>query len=142
MQKALLSPGGYLSVRPLAGHVRDAIGIFGSAVFPGYYHVYFPNGPLPKMNEARVTPDIAAAWTRVLPGKDLKDDRASVMSIRVFRSVDDFLHIDPNSDDFPTFEYFWFRQLLGRWQSPRVGLDAAGFSIFETELPVPCRDSQ
>ncbi|MCO6409068.1 hypothetical protein GTW23_12865 [Hoeflea alexandrii] len=142
MQKALLSPGGYLGVRPLVGHVRDAIGVFGSAVFPGYYHVYFPNGPLPEMTEARVTPEIAAAWTRLLPGKDLKDDRASVMAIRVFRSVDGLLHIDPNTDDSPTFEYFWLRQLLGRWQSPRVGLDADQFSSFETEVPVAYGYSQ
>jgi predicted membrane-bound spermidine synthase len=136
MQKALLEPGGYLGVRPLAGHLRDGVPVFGSAVFPGFYHVYFPNGPLPNIQKARITPDIAKAWNRLLPGRDIIDERPLTLNVRVFNDLEGLEGIDANTDDSPSFEYFWLRQLLGTWVSPRTSLADERFAKFEVTLHV------
>jgi hypothetical protein len=136
LQRALLSPGGYLGVRPLAGHVRDGLEVFEAALYPGFYHVFFKNGALPDMKEARVTPDIRDAWFAELPGHSKRSPREPWLSVAVFRDKTAFNHIASNTDDRPSFEYYWLRQTLGLWKSPRTEVSAPEFDAFRNQIPV------
>lgn len=44
--------------------------------------------------------------------------------------------VDINTDDRPTFEYYWLRQRLGTWISPRDSLDNARFNEYRRSVPV------
>lgn len=136
LQRALLSPGGYLGVRPLAGHVRDGLEVFDAAVYPGFYHVYFKNGELPEMAEARITPDIREAWFAELPGRPLRSVREPSLPVAIFRDKAVFASIAHNTDDHPTFEYYWLRQKLGLWTSPRTQVSAPEFERFRRLVQV------
>jgi predicted membrane-bound spermidine synthase len=136
MQRALLTPGGYLGTRPLAGHVRDGLEVFGAAIYPGYYHVYFKNGPLPNLRVAMVTPDIRDAWFRALPGRNGVTSRKPFLSVVAVTDKSAFSGLDSNTDDRPTFEYYWLRQRLGVWRSPRVALSDAVFDPLRRDVPV------
>ncbi len=136
MQRRLLSVGGYLGVRPLAGHVRDGLEVFDAALFPGFYHVYFKNGPLPEIERAVVRVDIASEWDRLLPGKEARDQRADYLDVAVIRDKQAMAGIASNTDDRPTFEYYWLRQVLGRWVSPRVEVSSAAYDRFRKRIPV------
>ncbi|CAM5620665.1 Polyamine aminopropyltransferase [Mycolicibacterium aubagnense] len=135
MERDLLAPDGYLGVRPLAGHVRDGLQVFDAAIYPGYYHVFFKNGVLPPLKEAVVDQGIAEAWSKELPGHDKTDVRASALDVWVFHRGD-LDAFDGNTDDRPLFEYFWWRQIMGRWVSPRVPLSDPRFEKQKVIIPV------
>jgi hypothetical protein len=116
--------------------VRDGLEVFDAAVFPGFYHVYFKNGPLPDMKEAKVTPDIRDAWYAELPGKAQRSPRDPVLPVAVFQDKSVFREIASNSDNHPTFEYYWLRQKLGLWTNPRTEVSAPEFERFRRSVPV------
>lgn len=130
LQRRLLTPNGYLSVRPLAGHLVDGLAAFPVAMIAGddgqFYHVYFRNGEMPPPTQALVTPDIAVAWSRELPGRDGPPSPRGATLRYAFFTADPFDGaIGHNTDDRPTFEYYWFRQLTNRWDDPRRSILSA-----------------
>ncbi len=135
--KDLLTKGGYLGVRPLLGHLSDGLQVFGSALYPGYFHLFFRNGELPSFQQAVITPDIASVWRRQLPGVETLDPtRPGVLEVAQFVAGDPRLRVDLNSDDHPTFEYYWLRQRLGTWVTPRENLDGPRFNEYRRTVPV------
>ena len=139
-EKRLLSPGGYLSTRPLTGHLNDGLKVFGNALWGGLYHMYFKNGEVVLPDQASITPDIAAAWAAELPGSGTAfSPRDPVVHATLFINVPDSLKTDPNTDDRPTFEYYWLRQILGSWVSPRVALYDLDVSPYTKSIPVVAR---
>jgi spermidine synthase len=137
MIKGLLAEGGYLGVRPLVGHLSDGMQVFDGALYPGYYHLFFKNGEIPLVEQAVVTPDIADAWRRELPGAAaLGPSRNGALEIMQFDARSPRPQIDLNTDDRPTFEYYWLRQRLGTWISPRDGLDNPRFNEYRRTVPV------
>lgn len=136
-QKRLLNPGGYLSTRPLTGHLTDGHKIFGNALWAGYYHMYFKNGQIEMPKSATVTPDIRDAWLTELAGKGpLTSQARNELEVTLFATVPDALRTDANTDDRPTFEYYWWRQLMGTWVSPRKTLWDLDLKSHSERLPV------
>jgi hypothetical protein len=133
-QRRLLNPGGYLGVRPLNGHLSDGLSVFEVAVWPGFYHLFFKNGPFKLPPSATITDDISQAWFRDIPGQARSTNRDAFLHIFYFTTVPEFLKTDPNTDDRPSFEYDWFRRTLGIWKSPR--LDLSGAKQHEHVIPV------
>lgn len=122
-QKDLLTPGGYLGVRPVAGHVVDGLAVFGAAIWPGYYHMFFKNGELAVPAEAVVTPDIRDAWFKALPGPaGGEGPREAHLDVAVFECCDFGDEIRHNTDNRPSFEYDWLARSFGQWISPRTNL--------------------
>jgi spermidine synthase len=112
-ERKLLTEGGYLGLRPVVGHVADALEVFDEGIWPGYYHMYFKNGQLPALERAVITEDIRAGWNKALPGQPGITSRESTLNVvRLTDAVvqNGILH---NTDDRPTFEYYWMRRLLG-----------------------------
>lgn len=136
LEKELLTDGGYLGVRPLVGHLRDGLEVFGAAVYPGYYHLFFKNGVLPQFDQATITSDMRDAWRTELPGHGPTGSRSTELSVLAFNRDADLKDIDANTDDHPTFEYYKLRQWLGLWTSPRLGLDAPRFRSKSRSVPV------
>lgn len=136
MQRDLLSEGGYLAVRPLAGHVRDALEVFPTAVYPGAYHVYFRNGAMERPTHALVTSDIEDLWFRTLPGRPERGERSETVPVTFFDSAEAFEDISRNTDDWPSFEYYYLRMLFDTWESPRVSLNSEDFSPWQSDIPV------
>jgi len=136
MERDLLSEGGYLGTRPLIGHLRDGLHIFEQAVYPGYYHLFFKNGPLPKFDQALIKDDIFQAWNTALPGHGAAPREQTNLKVAVFDRASILPDIDANTDDHPTFEYYKFRQWTGKWVSPRVSLDAPQFDQFMRDVPL------
>jgi spermidine synthase len=135
--KGLLSDGGYLGVLQLLGHLSDGLQVFGAGIYPGYYHLLFKNGELPRAREAVVAPEFAATWKRALPGLDTASPaRPRTLEVAVFTAGDSRLQVDVNSDDRPTFEYYWLRQRLGTWISPQESLDGQRFNAYRRTVPV------
>lgn len=136
-EQALLSPGGYLSTRPLTGHLTDGLKVFGNAIWGGGYHMYFKNGEFRLPSEAVVTPDLRKAWLAELPGVDpIAPVLRPTTPITVFTEVPDELRTDPNTDDRPTFEYYFLRKLLDDWVSPRRQLGDVDLARYTTQVPV------
>ncbi len=135
-KKALLRDGGYLAVRPLAGHVKDALRIFGSAIYPGQYHVYFRNGPTNRPTQAVVTPEIEPLWFRNLPGRDERVERLGAVPVTFFTSADAFADVAHNTDNWPSLEYYHIRKLLGIWNTPRESLSADRYDNLRFNIPV------
>lgn len=139
-QKKLLTPGGYLSLRPLAGHVVDGLEVFDMAVWPGYYHLFFKNGHFEIPEKAHVTPEIKDAWYSAIPDKpEATSDRKDHLEVVTFYRGDSFGEgIQHNTDDRPSFEYDWLARTLGHWVSPRTNL---WYMELETQqLPVAIQD--
>jgi hypothetical protein len=136
-QKKLLTYGGYLGVRPLFGHLNDGLKVFDTAVWPGYYHLYFKNGDFKLPKQAVVSPDISDAWSKNLPGREpsAEPDRQK-LSVALFKVVPTEMIVDNNTDNSPTFEYYWYRKLIGTWKSPRKALWDINMKPFITEVPV------
>lgn len=136
-EKKALRPGGYLSTRPLTGHLTDGLKVFGNALWGGYYHMYFKNGHVAVPPAAVVTPDIRTAWHAALPGQEAVQPVArAILPMTVFRSVPDELRTDANTDDRPTFEYYFVRQLMGSWRSPRQQFWDMDLRRYTIDLPV------
>ncbi|MCR4523806.1 MULTISPECIES: hypothetical protein [Bosea] len=72
------------------------------------------------MDKAVVRSDILREWDRLLPGKEGRDQRADYLEVTVIRDKQAVAAITSNTDDHPTFEYYWLRQMFGRWVSPRL----------------------
>lgn len=137
MTKRLLSDGGYLGVRPLVGHLHDGLNVFSEAVYPGFYHLFFKNGSMGRPNAAAVTADIYRAYVRELPGQDVvSSSYPKVMNAMYFDRVPDWLDIDANTDNRPTFEYYWLRKNFGKWKSPQVSLSGPQFQVLGFQVPV------
>lgn len=136
-QKDLLTPGGYLGVRPVAGHVVDGLAVFGAAIWPGYYHMFFKNGELAVPTEAVVTPDIRDAWFKALPGPageaGPREDHLDVVVFQCCEFGDGIRH---NTDDRPSFEYDWLARTFGRWASPRKALWSMDLESQKLEVDV------
>ena len=139
--KSILSKGGYLSVRPLAGHARDGLEVFDSVIYPGYYHIYFKNGPFKMPNLITIDQQLAEYWFKVKPGSDVVGPRRSSLEVVYLKSNDSLplAYIANNTDDKPLFEYFFYRQLVGSWKSPRISLDAKIFNSQKFSVPVIVR---
>jgi len=136
-EKALLNDGGYLSTRPLVGHLSDGLQVFESAIYTGYYHIYFKKGVPLHPTSAIITPDIQNAWQAKLPGGRGRDDAArTTLKVAVLTSVPADAVTDANTDDWPTFEYYWLRQAFNKWASPRVGLDSINLDAESNLIPV------
>lgn len=136
-EKKLLTPGGYLSTRPLTGHLTDGLKVFHNAMWTGYYHMYFKNGEMEVPKTAVVSPDIKDAWYTELPGRPpVTTAKRDELQVAMFKVVPDELRTDPNTDDRPTFEYYWLRQLLGTWSSPRVNFWDIDFKPYSQTVPV------
>lgn len=122
-QRLLLSPGGYLGVRPLVGHVVDGLQVFDGAIWPGYYHLFFKNGAFVKPHVAKVDATLRPAWSRSLPGRpDAIGPRENHLNVVVFPCCDVGRGVRHNRDDLPAFEYDWLTRKVGRWVSPRTNL--------------------
>ncbi|MDR2488875.1 MAG: hypothetical protein LBD42_05220 [Desulfovibrio sp.] len=136
-EKRLLAPGGYLSTRPLTGHLNDGLKVFGNVLWGGYYHMYFKNGMAAVPDQAVITRDIAGAWASFLPGRGASSTpREPVIRAALFTSVPRELKTDANTDDRPTFEVYWLRRLLGVWASPRVNLWDLDLRQYVKAVPV------
>jgi len=136
-ERQLLTDGGYLSTRPLTGHLTDGFETFGNALWGGYYHLYFKNGSSAPSTTARITADIRTAWLAELPGRGANDsNKRATTPITIFKDVPAEFRTDANTDDRPTFEYYWLRQLFGVWQSPRVQLWDVDVKQYTTDVPV------
>ncbi|KQV19475.1 hypothetical protein ASC97_29175 [Rhizobium sp. Root1203] len=136
-EKALLNEGGYLSTRPLVGHLSDGLHVFESAIFTGYYHVYFRNGAPLDPDRATVTTDIRNAWEAKLPGGRGREEAGrATLNVVLLNNIPPLAVTDANTDDWPTFEYYWLRQVLGTWASPRVGLGSIDLSNSSRTVPV------
>jgi SAM-dependent methyltransferase len=141
LQRRLLAPGGYLSVRPLAGHLVDGLAAFPVAIVSGapgeFYHVYFRNGSLPAPTRAVITPDIAQAWVRELPGRLTPvSPRSDTLSFAYFAADPLAGAIAHNTDDHPTMEYYWLRQTLGDWDNPRRSISEIASDTHQQSVPV------
>jgi uncharacterized membrane protein YeaQ/YmgE (transglycosylase-associated protein family) len=138
IKKELLSPGGYLSTRPLTGHLNDGLKVFGNALWCGYYHMYFKNGDAVLPEQASITADILAAWNADLPGSGnvFHNPRASFINAVLFTDVPESLKTDANTDNHPTFEYYWFRQVTDSWVSPRVSLLDVDTESYAKQIPI------
>jgi hypothetical protein len=136
MVKELLADGGYLGVRPLFGHLSDGLQVFDGALFPGYYHLFFKNGKIQPASQAIISQDIASAWQRQIPGTDQVDStHPSTLEVMEFYPGS-APQVDSNTDDHPTFEYYWLRKRLGTWISPRESLDSPRFDKYRRTVPV------
>lgn len=122
-QRQLLTPNGYLGLRPLTGHVVDALKVFDDVIWPGYYHMFMKNGPFQRPTTARVSRDIREAWFRTIPGRNpaqpIREPMLEVVHLKCCGFGEDVAH---NTDDRPTFEYDWLRRLARTWVSPRRNL--------------------
>lgn len=136
IEKDLLNPGGYLSTRPLNGHLTDGLKVFGNATWTGYYHLFFRNGDAPNVTRALITADIKDAWTKLVPGTLKFSERPKEIDVAFFSSVPDHLTTNSNTDDFPNFEYYWFRKITGRWQSPRQSFTSENVRDNIKKIPV------
>ncbi|MDP1723744.1 MAG: hypothetical protein Q8L85_03490 [Alphaproteobacteria bacterium] len=141
-EKKLLNSGGYLSTRPLTGHLTDGLKIFGNALWAGYYHMYFKNGPIIEASSAIITSDIKTAWFADLPGRaaQITEGRDNLRVV-YFSELPKEFATDPNTDDKPTFEYYWLRQLLGNWISPRLNLWDIDLTKYIKDVPVLVKNS-
>lgn len=136
-EKKLLAPGGYLSTRPLTGHLTDGLKVFHNAMWTGYYHMYFKNGDMSVPKSAVVSEDIKDAWSTELPGRPpVMTKPRTELQVAAFTSVPDELRTDANTDDRPTFEYYWLRQLFRAWNSPRVNFWDIDFKPYSQAVPV------
>ncbi len=136
-EKRLLRPGGYLSTRPLTGHLTDGFKVFGNALWGGYYHMYFKNGNVVRVAAAVVTPDIRTAWFAELPGREAVEPAIrNTTPITIFDRVPENLRSSANTDDHPTFEYYFLRQLFGIWVSPQLQFWDLDLKRLTVELPV------
>ncbi|MBI5722265.1 MAG: hypothetical protein HZC37_31705 [Burkholderiales bacterium] len=136
-KKRLLSPGGYLSTRPITGHLTDGVQVFGSALWGGHFHLYFKNGPATRPAAAVLTPDIAGAWAAELPGRPGSAVRPRrEQPVAFFTEVPGALRSDISTDDWPSFEYYLLRQWRGTWVSPRSSLDAGRLGEHLRAVPV------
>ncbi len=122
-QRQLLTPNGYLGLRPLEGHVVDALKVFDDVIWPGYYHMFMKNGSFQRPATARVGRDIREAWFRTIPGRNpdqpAREPALEVVHLKCCSFGQDIAH---NTDDRPTFEYYWLRRLARMWASPRRNL--------------------
>ena len=135
-EKELLRPGGYFGTRPLTGHLTDGFKVFGNAIWGGYYHMYFKNGDFRLPDAAVITPDIQDAWFAELPGRaPVTPVERDTTPVCVFTSVPDDLRTDPNTDDRPTFEYYFLRK-SGDMGFPRLEFWNLDLDAYTTNLPV------
>lgn len=136
-QKTLLNPGGYLGVRPLTGHLNDGLKVFDTALWPGYYHLFFKNGHFELPKQAIVSADIKDAWYADLPGRQpsTKSIRNSI-PVAMFKTVPPEMKVDNNTDNRPTFEYYWYRKWRGTWKSPQEVMWNLDLKPYITEVPV------
>lgn len=137
-QRALLNPAGYLGTRPLLGHLSDGLSVFGTAIWPGYYHLFFPRDPKPMPTRAVVTPDIAMAWKRILPAGAI-GSRVPELDIAYFDALPEKWHTAPNTDNRPNFEYSWLHDWFSSRLSPRTGLDTLDLGEYRHTVPVITR---
>lgn len=138
-QKALLNDGGYLGVRPVAGHVVDGLAVFDNAVWPGYYHLFFKKGGFTLPQRAEVTPEIRDAWFKTLPGPgDTSGPRKDHLDVVTFECCEFGTGIRHNTDDRPRFEYDWLARTFGNWISPRTNL----WSMDLDSVEIPVEESQ
>lgn len=136
MVKELLADGGYLGVRPLVGHLSDGLQVFDGALFPGYYHLFFKKSKIQPASQAMISQDIASAWQRQIPGTDRGGaTHPSTLQVMEFHPGS-APQVDSNTDNHPTFEYYWLRQRLGTWVSPRESLDSPRFDKYRRTVPV------
>ncbi len=147
-EKILLSPGGYLSTRPLIGHLSDGFSVFGNAIYANYYHMYFKNGHVNQTKTAIVSKDIKNAWFNKLPGDTYpimneinNENSRKILSVIYFNSVPKELTTDPNTDDRLTFEYYRLREFFGDLVSPRTSLLDMDTSKYEKKIPVILADN-
>lgn len=133
-ERQLLSEGGYLGLRPVVGHVADALEVFDEGIWPGYYHMYFKNGALPELDQAVVSADIRDAWFKALPGQSEQTERTpSLNVVRLTPSLplDGIIH---NYDDRPAFEYYSVRRLFGAELQERENLWQVPLEVDEVEV--------
>ena len=122
-QRQLLSPGGYLGVRPLVGHVVDGLKVFDRAIWPGYYHMFFKNGEYTRPTTAKVSADFNAAWYRTLPGRpDAKGPRLAHLDVLELPCCGIGDGVRHNTDDLPSLEYDWLARTFLRSASARTHL--------------------
>ncbi|MCG6121911.1 MAG: hypothetical protein MEP57_04290 [Microvirga sp.] len=122
-QKEILNDGGYLGVRPHVGHAVDGLSVFGEAIWPGYYHLFFKNGPITIPDEALITPDIADAWRRLIPGTaGSAGQREDILRVVRLPCCNVGANVAHNTDDRPRFEYDWLNRSFGFSASPRTTL--------------------
>lgn len=123
--------------RPLIGHLQDGLKIFHNAMWAGYYHMYFKNGEFELPGTAMISVDIKDAWYTNLPGKGPHvSDRRDHLIVSFFKKMPDALRVESNTDDHPTFEYYWLRKLLGLWISPQTALWDIDLKAYSCKIPV------
>ncbi len=99
--------------------------------------MYFKNGEVIEPKNANITEDIQKAWFASLPGID-NENRIlrNKLSITIFNNVPTEFKTNPNTDDNPTFEYYFLRKFLGTWISPRVEFWNLDLKKYTIDLPV------
>lgn len=121
----LLSPNGYVAVRPKVGHAVDALTVFETAIWPsGDYHMYFGRNADIDFQEALITNDIYSEYFATTPGNvevDQDDLRYREISL-VTLHADDLKGYRYNTDDHPVFEYYWINDLTREFLDPRVDI--------------------
>ncbi|MBV6450552.1 MAG: Polyamine aminopropyltransferase [Anaerolineales bacterium] len=121
----LLTPNGYIAVRPKVGHAVDALEIFESVIWPsGDYHMYFGRNQNIIFNEAVVTDDIYSEYFATTPGFDNasdSDSRDSEMAVVILHSGD-LVGYRNNTDDHPVFEYYWINDITHQYMNPRIDI--------------------
>lgn len=127
--RRILTPGGYVAVRPHVGHAYNGMQVFGSCFWTGLYHVYFRDGEFTVPARAELAGNVRDAYLRDDTGSDRYVDRPERSRIRVVQlHHGDLEGYRPNTDDHPTFEYCLLNEWTKQYRDGREFFDYERFA--------------
>ncbi|MBE7434425.1 MAG: fused MFS/spermidine synthase [Anaerolineales bacterium] len=125
VMRDLLTPNGYVAVRPKVGHAFDALKVFDYAIWPtGDYHMYLGRNESFRPFELQITDDIYSEFIATTPGHrddSTANNRRQKITI-VLLEPGDLVGYQNNTDDRPVFEYYWLNNFSQKYNDPRIDI--------------------
>jgi predicted membrane-bound spermidine synthase len=129
----LLTPNGYVAVRPKVGHAFDALQVFDYAIWPsGDYHMYFGRNVSYRPTDVLITDDIYPEFFATTPGhqdNNVPNDKGQKITL-VLLNPGDLSGYQSNTDDHPIFEYYWLNNISKRFKDPRIDISLEQFKEY------------
>ena len=125
IMRDLLTPNGYVAVRPKVGHAFDALQVFDYAIWPsGDYHMYFGRNENYRPFEMQITDNIYSEYFATTPGyqdDSIANNRRQEITL-VLLKPGDLVGYQNNTDDHPVFEYYWLNNFSYKFNDPRIDI--------------------
>ncbi|MGX1786828.1 fused MFS/spermidine synthase [Bosea sp. NPDC055332] len=112
--KAILNPGGYLSIREMTSHIVTALSVFRTGFWAQeHVHAYFTDKDVRTPDPIAVPSEIRQPFLSLVPGQGgaKQEERGSLNYVRL--SASQFPDVPRSTDDRPVLEYSWLRQMRG-----------------------------